>query len=264
MLTAILAGAVALPSVAAASQQSPLSAGLIVKRLNTERARQGLPSAVQEVPVWSDRCTAHNRWMSLNEVSHDEPAGTEGYTDGGAWAGANSVLAQGTNWRAGNPWTDAPLHLIQLLNPDLRRAGASDAYGGSCVTTWPGFAERRGRRVYTMPRNGGHAPTSELAFEAPFTPQERVGIAADVRTGPYLYVWTDGYRALVDGYLLDPDGNPVDTQVIDNTDVDGIAGEGNGWLLPVEPLQPRTKYTATVLLKAADGEVAHTWSFTTT
>jgi len=264
MLTAVLAGAVAFPSVAVASPQSPLSAASIVKRLNTERAKQGLPSAVQEVPTWSERCSAHNRWMSLNDIAHDEPPGTDGYSEAGDWAGANSVLAQGTGWRAGNPWSDAPLHMIQLFNPDLRRAGASDAYGGSCVTTWPGFAERRGRRAYTMPRNGGRAPTSQLAWEAPFAPQERVGIAADTRTGPYLYVWTDGYRALVDGYLLDPDGNPVPTRVIDDADVDGIAGEGNGWLLPVDPLQPRTKYTATVLLDAADGEAAHTWSFTTT
>jgi hypothetical protein len=132
------------------------------------------------------------------------------------------------------------------------------------VTTWPGFVERRGRRVWTLPRNNGRTATSELAFEAPFSPQERVGIAANTRTGPYLYVWTDGYRSLIDGYLLDPDGNPVDTRVIDDSDVDGIAGAGNGWLLPVEPLEPRTKYTATVLLEAPDGEASHTWSFTTT
>jgi hypothetical protein len=262
MLAAVVAGALVLPGTAAASQ--PLSPRSIIKRLNMERARQGLPSAVAEVPAWSERCAAHNAWMAHNEISHDEAPGTEGYSEAGDWAGSHSVLAQGTSWRTGNPWADAPLHLIQLFNPDLRRAGASDADDGSCVTTWPGFVERRGRRVWTMPRNGGRTAASELAWEAPFSPQERVGLAADTRTGPYLYVWTDGYRSLIDGYLLDPDGNPVETKVIDDANVDGIAGEGNGWLLPVEPLKPRTRYSATVFLEAADGEVAHTWSFTTT
>jgi hypothetical protein len=262
MLAAVLAGAVAFPGAAAASQ--PLAPPSIIKRLNTERARQGLPSAVSEVSTWSERCAAHNHWMSLNAAEHDEPPGTDGYSEAGDWAGQNSVLAQGTSWRAGNPFKDAPLHLIQLFNPDLRRAGASDADGASCITTWPGFAERRGRRVWTMPHNTGRAATSQLAYEAPFTPQERVGISADSRTGPYLYVWTDGYRSLIDGYLLDPDGHPVETHVIDNASVDGIAGEGNGWLLPTAPLQPHTKYTATVFLEAPDGEAAHTWSFTTT
>ena len=199
------------PKPAAASQ--PLSPRSIIKRLNTERARQGLPSTVQEVPLWSDRCASHNHWMSLNDVAqHDEPPGSEGYSEAGDWAGSNSVLAQGTTWRDGNPCRNAPLHLMQLFNPDLRRAGASDAYNSTCITTWPGTTERRGRRVWTMPRDNGRVATSQLAWEAPFTPQERVGIAADTRTGPYLYVWSDGYTALVDGSLTDPEGTIVDTR----------------------------------------------------
>src|SRR4051794_20618605 len=262
MLAAAATGALMLPHAAVASQ--PLSPRSIIKRLNAERAKQGLPSTVQENATWSARCAAHNRWMSLNDIAqHDEPPGTEGYSEAGDWAGSNSVLAQGTTWRHGNPFKDAPLHLIQLFNPDLRRAGASDAYDASCVTTWPGTSERRGRRVWTMPRDGARIATSQHAWEAPFTPQERVGIAAATRTGPYLYVWTDGYTALVDGFLLDPDGNPVDTRVIDDAAVDGIAGQGNGWLLPVAPLQRRTEYTATVTLTGEFGDFSHTWSFTT-
>ena len=130
MLAAVLVGALTLPNAAAASQ--PLSPRSIIKRLNTERARQGLPSTVQEVPLWSDRCASHNHWMSLNDVAqHDEPPGSEGYSEAGDWAGSNSVLAQGTTWRGGNPFKDAPLHLMQLFNPDLRRAGASDAYNST-------------------------------------------------------------------------------------------------------------------------------------
>jgi hypothetical protein len=257
LLAAVLAGAVALPSVAAAAP--PLSPRLIVKRLNAERARLGLPARVQEVPEWSDRCTAHNRWMAANSISHDEPPGSEDYSEAGEWAGANSVLAQGTSWREGNPWVDAPLHLIQLLDPDLRRAGASDAFEGSCVTTWPGMRAGSTRRVWTVPRDGGRVAVSERAFELPFTPGERVGLAADALTGPYLYVWSDGLRELTAGRLT-MTGRSVRVALIDDLDVDGLAGTGNGWLLPLHPLKPRTRYTATVEF---DDEHTYTWSFTT-
>jgi hypothetical protein len=262
ILVAVLAGAVALPGVATAAP--PLSPRSIVKRLNAERTRAGLPARVTEVPGWSARCAAHNRWMSANEIAHDEAPGTEDYSEAGDWAGTHSVLAQGTSWREGNPWADAPLHLTQLLDPDLRRVGASDAFGASCVTTWPGMRPGQARRIWTVPRNGGRAPVSQHAWEAPFTPQERVGIPAEQVTGPYLYVWSDGFEELVDGWLLGPDESVVETKVIDNADVAGTAGVGNGWLLPVEPLQADTRYTATVILHGPDGEFSRSWSFTTT
>jgi len=262
-LVAVFVGALlAFPSAASAAK--PLPSTSIVKRLNAERSRLGLPARITEVPEWSARCEAHNRWMSANAIEHDEAPCTEGYSEAGDWAGSNSVLAQGTSWREGNPWTDAPLHLTQLFDPGLRRVGASDAFGASCVTTWPGMRSGPARKIWTVPRSGGVVPASQHAWEAPFTPQERVGIDAETVTGPYLYVWSDGFDELVDGWLLDPDGDVVETRVIDDADVDGAAGTGNGWLLPVEPLAPGTTYTATVTLDGPDGELSRTWSFTTT
>ena len=52
--------------------------------------------------------------------------------------------------------------------------------------------------------------------------------------------------------------------MIDDADVDGFAGPGNGWLLPVQPLARGTRYTATVILNGPDGEFSRTWSFATT
>ena len=149
LLAAVLAGAVALPGVAVAAP--PLSPRAIVKRLNAERSRLGLPARVQEVPEWSQRCAAHNRWMAVNTIAHGESPGSEDFSEAGDWAGSNSVLALGTTWRDGNPWTDAPLHLMQLFDPGLRRVGASDAFGASCVTTWPGIRAGAARRVWTVP-----------------------------------------------------------------------------------------------------------------
>ena len=51
--------------------------------------------------------------------------------------------------------------------------------------------------------------------------------------------------------------------MIDDAAVDGFAGQGNGWLLPVAPLERRTTYTATVTLTGEFGDYSHTWSFTT-
>jgi hypothetical protein len=256
-LVAVLVGVLALPGVAAAAK--PLPSTSIVKRLNAERSRLGLPARVQEVPEWSERCTAHNRWMAVNSIAHGEAPGTEDYSEAGDWAGMNSVLATGTSWREGNPWIDAPLHLTQLLDPDLRRVGASDEYDSSCVTTWPGMRPGSSRRVWTVPDDGDRVASSQRAYEFPFTPGERVGVPADALTGPYLYVWTDGARELTGG-TLSTGGRDVPVEVIDDIDVDGLAGSGNGWLLPPRPLRPRTRYTATVEL---DDDHTYTWSFTT-
>ena len=51
--------------------------------------------------------------------------------------------------------------------------------------------------------------------------------------------------------------------MIDNAKVDGLAGEGNGWLLPVKPLRPRTTYRASVVLAEGARRVTYSWTFTT-
>lgn len=312
-LAAALVGALAVALTAAGvAAAQPLSGAAILKRLNAERARLGMYAHVHEVRAWSEKCSRHNRWMRLNHIlSHYEIPGTKGYSRGGNWAGSKSVLSYDDSWASGNPWADAPLHLIQVLNPDLRRTGVSDAFGSSCMTTWPGIDGSVNSKplgtpledhVWTLPRDGGRISRSQRALELPFTPQQKVGIRAGALTGPYLYVWatSDQLRSedaqgrpdpitgelllppeahrrplavIAGGSVVGPDGRRVRTKAIDNQKVDGLAGAGNGWLLPVRPLKPRTRYRATVVLRTAerepweDGEdrrVTHTWTFTTT
>ena len=308
VLAAILALALATAGSAAAG---PLSGAAIIDRLNGERAQLGLYDNVQQVPAWSAKCGLHNRWMRLNNrLQHPEIKGTRGYSRGGNWAGTSSVLARGNGWRAGNPWRNAPIHLTQAFHPDLRQAGASDAFGHSCLTTWPGMDDTDSVKpigaplddhFWTLPKHGGRIFPAQRAAEGPFTPQEKVGIRAGALTGPYLYVWATTDRlseedmqqvpdpttgemvwpegalhmplAIIErGSLIGPNGDAVATKVIDDGDVGGLAGLGNGWLLPIRPLKPRTAYRATVVLGTGPVEpgfgdarqVTHTWTFTTT
>ncbi len=255
--------AILLLAAPAAHAQAPLTGAQIIARVNALRASVGLPADIQENTEWSQDCSEHNNWMQLNDdIEHDEASSSPGYTADGAWAAMNSVLAQGGNWREGNPFADAPTHMIQLLNPNLRTAGASDDYGSSCFTTWPGIASPARGRIYTLPRRGGKIVPRQFAFEDPYSPQERVGISGDATTGPYLVVWS-AYDHIAGGSLTDGDGTPIPAKAIDNDDVEGAAGVGNGWLLPVRPLKPLTRYRATVVFANGSRRVRYSWTFTT-
>jgi len=295
----------------------PLPSEGIVERLNAERSRIGLPADVRLDRPASAGCALHNRWMRMNDrVQHSEPPHTRGYTRKGHEAGMSSVLSSDpAGWRVGNPWRNAPIHLSQVYNPGLRSSGTSDAYGHSCMSTWPGWEEPLVTRqtVWTFPANGGKAPFAQLGWEAPYLPQQKVGIPESRTTGPYLYVWTAspqppaapdwypqpiGYTEtgepiydeskqryderiaqienwpppvarLVSGSVVSGGGTAVPVKVIDDSVVDSYVGEGNGWLLPVRPLNRRTAYRATIVLAPDAGQAnqyrrTYTWTFRTT
>ena len=182
-LVAVLVGVRRVPQ--RGGRRQPLPATSIVKRLNAERSRLGLPARVAEVPDWSARCTAHNRWMSANAIAHDEPPGTEGYSEAGDWAGIEQrpgpghELARGqpVDRRAAAPHRSSSTPTCAAWAPRTRSARAASRPG-------PGCAAGTARRIWTVPRAGGQVPASQQAWEAPFTPQERVGIAADDGHGP--------------------------------------------------------------------------------
>lgn len=167
----------------------------------------------------------------------------------------------------------------------------------------PGGAQND--HVLTFPTDGGVAPFGQIAREVPFTPQQKVGLRSSRPTGPYLYVWAytdrivypDDFEMIVGwdettgepiwnplvaaekaeleriagGSLVGPGGRRVPVKVIDDADVDDYVGAGNGWLLPIKPLKPRTMYKATVILDtgaevtdpAQIRQVTHTWTFRT-
>ena len=167
-----------------------------VRWLNDLREASGIPGHVTQNPTWSSKCLRHVRWMERNNaLQHYETPGTPGYSAAGDWAGSNAVLAAGTQWTASHlPWLTAPIHLAQLLAPGLTEVGVAYERGWSCATTWPGYSRRDGRAaLYSYPANGARdVPTGMVAYEAPFSPGQAVGIPAGSETGPYLYVFADG------------------------------------------------------------------------
>ena len=192
-----------LPAVAAggaragtARSTAVRTADAAIRQLNAERAANGIPGRIVENRSWSERCLEHARWMQRNHlVQHDETPGTPMYTAAGAWAGVRSVLSGGYPWTTRRtPWDSAPMHLAQLLAPQLRQMGIGLFRGWACATTLPGYGRGRAHRnvVYTYPSGGTLARWREHANEFPFTPQGFVGIDPSQTTGPYLLVFADG------------------------------------------------------------------------
>lgn len=246
-----------------------------VAQLNAQRAANGIPGDLVEVPDWTNACALHNEWMRLNSrIEHDETPGP-GYTDTGAWAGRSAVLGGGP-WPADqNPWENAPIHLMQLLSPKLKRLGASDASGHVCATTWPGYDEPTpaAPALYSYPGDGATGvPAQQNAAERPFVPGDFVGLPMGTTTGPHLYLLSDasGAAQFASAALTGP-GGPVEVRTADNlipqlrpsTPTGGI-------IIPVRPLDRATVYTASATLVVPDASsesgsrsLTRTWTFKT-
>lgn len=262
---ALLVGALvaAAPAAAAASNSTILAA------INAERAANGIP-AVTENRGWSAGCRAHDSYMVANaDFSHQENPALPGYSKAGNWSGTNGIIAMGASWRTGDPYSTAPLHLIQLMNPLLREVGVDEHGGYTCTTTWPGYgsSDSSRLRVYTYPGDGSTGiPGSESSSELPFTPESVLGLPAT--TGFNIMAWAvgpDGAR-IASATLTGPGGIQVPLKTVDGSQatLGGYLGPAGAFLIPVVPLAGSTLYEARVSFTDTAGETAtHAWHFTT-
>src|SRR5260370_24908379 len=149
-LALVVAGAAAASGGATAHAQ-------ILSLLNAERAASGIPGPVREDATWSAGCARHVASLDATGIlAHTEAPANAAYSAAGSWAGAHSVLAMGSGWAGGDPFATAPLHLIQLMSPELRRLGLNESPKGTvCMTTFPGYAPLRLNNpvVYSVPGN---------------------------------------------------------------------------------------------------------------
>ena len=269
----ILLSLAAAAALAATSAAAAGTAGhrAILAALNAERAANGLPAHVRENAGWSAKCAEHVAYMAAtHSLSHSENPASPKYAASGSWAGAHSVIAMGSSWRKGDPFADAPLHLIQLMSPELRQLGVDeDASGYLCMTTWPGY-DRSGWKkptVYSDPGDGAvGVPYAETAYELEFVPGDFVGLPRGTRTGFNIMVFAEGtadpwHLRIVSASVTGP-GGPVEVRTVDRTTptVGPYLPPGSGFLIPVEPLRPGTTYRASI---AFAGGPRHAWQFRT-
>jgi hypothetical protein len=244
-----------------------------LRRLNAERAADGLPAGLTLAPRWSAECAAHDDYERVNGVlTSTENPDSPGASVGGAWAGLNSDLAEGRWTRSANPWENAPIHLLALLAPSLSVVGIDNSDGYQCATTYPGLvrAPTAADRIFTYPAAGakGIAP-SEQARESPFVPGQFVGIPSGRTAGRELFVYlnlahqTGQAPVQVLSATLTAHGRAVALRWVDSqTPTVGRYLPG-AILIPVRPLRPRTRYTASVSVQDRSATLSRRWSFTT-
>jgi hypothetical protein len=251
---------------ASARAAGAVSSANAIRYLNTQRADNGIPAGIADNAVWDAGCADHILWEEENPGSsnpHLETLGSPGYTKAGAAAGQSSVLATGGDWTASsaypwsqvNPWEMSPIHLMQLLSPDLSSSGWADDGIDICMITWDGY-NRPPPAVPALLTYPGSATSfiypTELATEWPFTPGDFVGLPDGTTTGPYLFVfgYGTGRGAITSASLSGPTG-VVEIRTVDNT-TSGLAGNlgaylpAGGIIIPVAPLIPGALYTASV------------------
>ncbi|HVU79457.1 MAG TPA: hypothetical protein VHC67_17920 [Gaiellaceae bacterium] len=272
-LLVLAAVCVLVPAVAAARSASGHTAAQDLAWFNAQRAANGIPAGIVENGEWSADCDKHVAYLEQvgNGLTHEEDPSSPYYTDDGEWGGTHSVLATGT-WRAdANPWETAPIHLAQMMSPQLAEMGVADRDGYVCATTWPGMDRPLPdtTSVVTYPGDGTTIYPSETAAESPFTPEDIVGLKGETGTNLYVYEWgpvLGDYAAaartgIASASLTGPDG-PVEVKWVDGTtaQIGPYLPNASGILMPVKPLAGGATYTASV--QFSDG-TAHTWSFTT-
>lgn len=252
LATLLVLCAILLPAGAAA-----ISGPEIVQQLSQQREANGIPGGLAERPDWSADCARHNYYgAQTGELRHSEDPSSPFYSAEGNWAAENSVLASGAGWSQGNPWEEAPIHLIQMLAPPLSEMGAAENDNYNCATTWPGYhrPEPTSLVAYSYPGNGvsGVVPT-ERASESPFVPGEEVGLPEGTATGRYLLAYLSGVDPsdapdVTATATLSAAAGPVDLRVVDSTneEVGGYMPQPSAFLIPAQPLKPQTAYQAEV------------------
>lgn len=234
-----------------------ISAAEIVQRVSQQREANGIPAGLIERPDWSAGCAKHNYYEAqTGEFGHSEDPNSPYYSAEGDWAARNSVIAFGASWNQGNPWENAPIHLIQMLAPELSEMGAAENDNHNCATTWPGYKrpEPASLTAYSYPGNGvsGLVPT-ERAAESPFIPGDFVGLPEGTSTGRYLLAYLAGVTPsdasdVTATAALSNSAGPVDLRVVDSTnpDIGAYMPQPSAFLIPVQPLKPLSTYQALV------------------
>jgi hypothetical protein len=273
---AVLCVLAAFGAVTAAPATADLTGAEIVHLLSLQREANGIPGGLLERTDWSASCAKHNYYEEqTGEFGHEEDPSSPYYSEEGDLAAHNSVIAYGSSWSNGNPWENAPIHLLQMLAPQMSETGAAESYGRNCLTTWPGYKRPSPATLtaYSYPGDGvtGVVPV-EYAAESPFIPGDFVGLPEGTATGRYLLAYLSGSFGFAEATkitataTLSGPAGPVDLRTIDSTspDMGAFMPPPSAFLIPVQPLQPLSGYQADVKWAMAGAPLyEQRFSFTT-
>jgi hypothetical protein len=246
----------AAPAGATTSQEA-------VDFLNQQRSANGIPPSAVFDQHKTTGCENHDHYMALNGLGHGETEGQPGYTPEGAdYTASGEVAAQGAvgGWSAAtNPWDNAPLHQAILFDPRVGKSGYAEAEGFQCMRLELLFDYPDPPKFYAFTSNLGPQrvpPREVVCCEGPYAPQEAVGIPLNTPTGPNIIFTNQGFgyskNHAVSYSLTGPGGAPVEVKFVDSNTPPPPKGQGyrafnlGGDMIPVQPLDPFTDYTATV------------------
>jgi len=260
---------------AAAGALAPAEA---LRLLNLQRAANGIPGDVAASAGLNDGCAKHVAYIGLNGglVASGEDAAKPGYTPEGDRQTLESsgveLLSSATTWtEATSPWTLRPASLFRILDPEVTVAGYGDAATVACLRVRGERAPASAPELFSVPGPGRTGvPVTETNIDAPYAPQQVVGIAAGQATGPNILLYTRGLRGSAPlsapaFSLTGPQGSVEVRLVAEATVSPSGSGSwfyGGGVLIPVAPLAPFAPYVARVSwhrdaageLPAADAE----------
>ena len=265
-----LAVAATMAMTAARAVAAPSSAE-IVAAVNAERAANAIPADIVEDATMTNDCYLHDEYADLNggfdaSNPHGETFGNPGFSSDGVMGGSHSVLSTGRSWADGDPFINAPYHLLQLMNPRLQKSGADEHGDGPYTCVWTATRDANlqdearphsdSNVLYSYPGPGRTGvPWFEYAAEYPRIPAYDLGLStnqthATAATGPNIFVYWDGpvdashpaLNELCAATIASSGPDTVDTRFV-NFSMDAAAGSGSGVIVPAQPLRPATTYT---------------------
>ncbi len=250
--------------------------GQIVAKLNAQRVANGIPGGIALNASWTTGCQHHVRYEELNGITwtHQETPGKPGFTKDGQLAGAGGDQSYTSGWEYGNPFENLPLHMATLMAPGLMQIGAFESGRRVCMEIAMGYGRQfTSDTLFTYPGNGrtGVVTSQTVHGEWPASPGDVVGLPQGRTTGPTIYVFSvgpwqfAGPLHLATAKLRGPHG-PVTIRIVDaaqHPKIKPYVSPGAYFFIPVAPLAPHTRYTATVTVAGANDSQTKTWSFTT-
>lgn len=247
--------------------------------LNKYRALAGL-RPVSEDPAMVRACGLHAKYLILNSVkadmvAHEQKPDYPGYSVEGARCAENSVIISQIDLESAYDfWMATPFHRIPLLNPALARAGGGSATGGSWGTaSVVDIFTGRGSAVklsvpYPGPEQRGIPRTFGL-FRKNFSVTEYPDPLAEDSDGKAGYPVTLSFYGEeritnASGELRNGNANvPVWFSSPEKPAIDPDTQQNTIVLIPRDPLQPNTRYTATIKAEVDGKPFTKTWSFVT-